>query len=478
MKDAQIIHPIYMELSQRFHLGLVPCGELESSIPQADPGMLLHVERWFQAADTQIEVHHIRALLTQIYLSGETLHALLARHLGKETKSKSDRDKIDFLLVQYLAECLPANMPAQKLRLEQVSEVLRPVLGETGAPKRLPGLEDCIQDLDKCFTLGDFVDHWILERGRALKAVAQEGPFDPAKLVAFTHFSFLLRLSSIRVLHDDIRALEEDLRELESRGVKEVDDISAGPSEKKPVGQLRKLCEKWKQYFPGKYSQNQWFTEIIRMRSSVKRALKEPISEPVSDAAQGGMTIRKRTGVGAQGAAPSTGHAPGQETQPGTQLPAEAERYMHEIAEQVRSPIGGRATSVTAIELAGLRLMLSTGEVDAFQEPCEGMNLVLQHAAAVRAILLTVLEKPDAISLRAAVNLAESEELVLQEQVTVARETGDTAAAVNLTASARFLRKALDKMDKALLSCSGELPRTAGAAAETTARGGGAQLKS
>ena len=477
MKDARIIYPIYMELSQRFHLGLVPCGELESSPLQAAPGTRLPVERWFQDADTRIEVHHLRELLGQVSLAADALQALLAWHLGKDPKDKPDRDKIDFFLVQYLAERLPVNVPAHKLSFEQAAEVLRPVLGERSVPKRLPGLEDCIRDLEKCFTLGDFIEYWILERGRALKAVAQEGPFDHAKLVAFTHFSFLLRLSSIRVLHDDIRGLEEDLKELENKGVQEV-DIAPDRSDKKSVGELRALCEKWKRYFPDKYSRNQWFTEIIGMRSSVQRALQGPVSEPEGAAASAGEAIRQWTEVAAQGAAPLARPAPPQQThprtQPGAQLQAEVERYMYEIAEQVQSPIGGRATSVTAIELAGLRLMLSTGEVDAFQEACEGMNFVLQHAAAVRAILLAALDKdsPDAATLRAAVDLAELEGSALQEQINVARETGDTAAAVNLAASARSLRKALEKMDQTLLARSGELPCTASAAAETTAREG------
>ncbi len=458
MKDAQIVYPIYMELSKRFHLGLLPCGELESLPIQADAGMLLHVQRWFRAADTQIEVHHIRELLTQIYLSGEVLHALLARHLGKESKDRSDRDKIDFLLVRYLAECLPSNIPAHNLSFEQVAEVLRPVLGGTITPKRVSGLEDCIQDLERCHTLGDFVDQWILERGHALKVAAHEKAFDPTTLVAFTHFSFLLRLGSIRVLREDIQTLEDDLKELENKGVTEmdVDSLSVDFSEKQSIGELRKCCEEWKRYFPEKYSQNQWFTDVIRLRSNVKQALGRlrngPGNKSTQEAARAATRIVKREQAAAPEDSLPSGHAPIQ----GMQLQAEVERYIHEIAEQVQSPIGGRASSVTAIELAGLRLMLSTGEVDAFQEPFEGVSLVLQHAVAARAILLTALDKPDTIGLRAAVDLAQSEISLLQEQITVAQETGDTDTAVNLTACFRSLRKALEKMDKVLLSCSGK----------------------
>lgn len=434
IRHAQIVYPIYKQLSTRFHLGLPLCEELESSpIQEQDEGALLQVERWFRHTDTQIEVHHLRELLSEITLAGEAMHALLAWHLGKEPKDKSDRDKIDFLLVQYLAECLPSNVPAQKLSFEQVAGLLRPVVGETIAPTHLPALEDCIRDLERCLTLGDFVECSILERGQALKAIAQKGPFDRTKLVAFTHFSFLLRLGSIRALQEDLRALEEDLKELEKRGVKEIVGISAAPSEKQSIGQVRKLCDKWKHYFAGKYTQNQWFTDVIRLRSAVKQALHRSTSEPEDRSMQAFVTKTSK-----------------QETQ----LQSEVERYKHEIANQVQSPLGGRATSVTAVDLAGVRLMLSTGEVDAFQEPCEGTNLILQHAAAVRAVLLAAWN--NAIDQRAALNLAQSEALVLQEQITVAKETGDMDAAVNLTACYRSLRKLLEKMDKALPSSRGE----------------------
>jgi hypothetical protein len=136
---------------------------------------------------------------------------------------------------------------------------------------------------------------------------------------------------------------------------------------------------------------------------------------------------------------------------------AEVERYMSEIAHQVQAPIGGRASSVTAIDLGGLRLMLSTGEVDAFQEPCEGVHLAVQRGVAVRAVLLATLN--NASDLRAVVDLADSEVRTLQEQITAAKEAGNTDAAVNLTGCYRSLRKVLEKMDKALISSSPEALR-------------------
>lgn len=273
IKNAKTVYLIYGELSKRFRLDIPSCRELESSAAQDDAGLLEKVEWWFRQADRKIEVRHLRELLSQMVVSGSALHSLLAWHLGKEPKDKSDRDKIDFLLVQYLAECLPADVPPPKLSFEKSAEVLRPVLGETVMPKRLPAVEDCIRNLKRCLTLADFLEYSIPERGQELKAVAQKGPFDAAKLVAFTQFSFLLRLTSIRVLQEDLRALERDLKELEKRGIGAVEGISAGVSERQSIGQVRKLCEQWKQYFPGKYAQDEWFSDVIRLRSSVKQAL-------------------------------------------------------------------------------------------------------------------------------------------------------------------------------------------------------------
>jgi hypothetical protein len=443
--QAKIIYPIYLEFSQRFHLELVPCGELESPALASGPQAQEPIARWFRAADDRIEVPHIREFLSQSQLGEGCLRGLLAHHLGKEPKDKRDRDKIDFLLVHYLAECLPVNAPAQKLSFAQAAEVLEPVLGENRTPKRLAGLEDCIQDLEQCRTLSDLVDRWILERGHAVKVAVHEKPFDVTTLVAFARFSFLMRLGAIRLLHEDLRTLEHDLQDLETRGVSEVEDIP-GVAKKASVGSLRNLCEKWKHYFPGKYSQNQWFTDVISVRHSVQQTLENKNGRTAGEPNQNQAPSKKT--VGAQ----STGSYPGAATGQGAQLEAEVERYMHQIAEQVQSPMGGRASSVAAIDLDGLRLMLSTGEVDAFQEPCEGISLVLQHAVAVRAVLLAALERSDTINLQGAVEVAQAKIAALELLIPEVKQAGDLNAVVNLRACDRSLRKVLEKMDKSLLS--------------------------
>src|SRR5260370_17749466 len=74
----------------------------------------------------------------------------------------------------------------------------------------------------------------------------------------------------MRLVHEDILGLDEDLRALENAGVKKVDCSSAELSKHESFASIRRMSEKWKQSFPGKYSQNYWFTDVIRVRSCVK----------------------------------------------------------------------------------------------------------------------------------------------------------------------------------------------------------------
>jgi len=437
-KRACSIYPVYTELSKRFDLGILPCGDLEAGEAQNSAESLVRAEQWFREADKRIEVHHLRKLLTQITLDENVLHAMLARHLGKEPKTESDRDKIDFLLVQYLAQCLPANVPAHELSLEQAARVLKPILGAASEPTEMPALEQCIESLNQCHSLGDLLDHMILERGRALKIAGREKPFDPSSWVAFTRFSFLVRLGTIRLVHEDIDALQQDLKTLESAGVKTIDCRSADLSEKESFESIRKMSEKWKQSFPGKYSQNYWFTDVVRIRAAVRHEL-ERLETKKTGAERGpGQATASAPAVEADEPAAKAGQA---------QLGAEVAGYIQAISEQVKSVKGARAAN--AIKVGGLRLMLSSEEVNAFRETSGDVSTVLQRAVAVRALLLAACDKSDAINLKEAKDLAQSEAAGLQEQIAAAKEKGDTDVMVILTACARSLQKAVEKASKA-----------------------------
>jgi hypothetical protein len=422
-KRACSIYPVYKELSKRFKLGLRPCADMESEDEHdahSGADALVRAEKWFRAADQNIEVHHIRELLSETTLDEDVLQAILARHLGKEPKNASDRDKIDFLLVQYLAQCLPAGMSAHELSLEQAAEVLKPLLGKASQPTPIAGLEACISDLRQCASLGDFMDHMILERGRALKVAGREKPFDATALVAFTRFSFLVRLGSIRLVHEDLHSLAEDLKSLEKAGVKSVDCSGADRTTHESLGAIRKLAEKWKHFFPGKYSRNYWFNEVISVQACVKQALEQAAARKAGE--------EKKAANGAS-------------------HPRPVHDQITSHIQQIAAALGStkELKAATAIKLHGVRIMLSAEEVNAFRQAEGELHLTIQRAVAVRALLLCATEKPGEIEIDAARDLAQGEEDALQQDVAVAKEKNETETMVILTACARALQKALNK---------------------------------
>ena len=251
--------------------------------------------------------------------------------------------------------------------------------------------------------------------------------------MAFTRFSFLVRLGSIRLLHEDLDGLEEDLKKLEKAGIKRVDCSSAGLSENESFAGLRKMCAKWTQFFPGKYTRNHWFSDVASVRSSVKQQL-EKLARSPGMGSKSGPALEKHARVG------------------GPLLQSEVERYAQEITAQVKSMKDTRAANT--IKLSDARAMLSFEEVRAFQRPSGEMDRLLQRVAAVRTVLLAAVDKHNSVDPEDAKELAQSEAAMVQEQIAASKEKGDTEVTIQLTACARSLQKALDKATKAAAGSS------------------------
>jgi len=99
--------------------------------------------------DSRVLVHQLRHLLQQTTLNASEsgLRALIQRHLRKPSKTNIDRDKIDFLLVQYFALCAPAKVYHKQIELEDTAIVMKPVLArQTRATRvvRAIGENDCL----------------------------------------------------------------------------------------------------------------------------------------------------------------------------------------------------------------------------------------------------------------------------------------------------------------------------------------------
>ena len=187
----------------------------------------------------------------------------------------SDRDKIDFLLVQYFSHCAPSRLEDTDVDMAYVAQMLDPVLGSVDLtlPSWLHPLDDFIQAADACRSLNELLTSGTLEKGRKLKVSVGEDYFEPIAMVAFTRFSFLMRRVFFRLMHQDLNTILEGLRELEAQGVATLDCRSAQFSADEPVVRLRMICQSWKVMFHAEYSAGSPLRMLVDLRNVVDAAL-------------------------------------------------------------------------------------------------------------------------------------------------------------------------------------------------------------
>ena len=268
------LQPIYSALVREFVVDL-PAGQaLEPDQPSQETAN--ETLAWFQQLDAQIQVHQLRQFLQTTALANESvLRDLLTYHLHKQSKTPSDRDKIDFLLVQYFSLCAPSRLDDADVDLEYVAQVLEPVLGpvEAGLPAWLTSLDSLIASATRSRRLSELLHSGILEQGRKLKTQAGDRYFEPSAMAAFARFSFLMRRVFFRLMHDDLNAIQDGLRELERRGINAIDCRRAQFSAEEPIARLRMICQSWKVMFHAEYSSGQPLRMLIDLRASVDDAL-------------------------------------------------------------------------------------------------------------------------------------------------------------------------------------------------------------
>lgn len=283
--EAQLVYPLYFYLATHFHLALPPVHDagLPSACPNTD--LFEQVIGWLDEMDTQIRTNQLRQLLHSLKdVRPESLRALILRLLRHKEKSATDRDNIDLLLATYFALCAPEDLYACEITLADVAQVLQGVLADAD-PTELEWCGPLNQVLDamkECRGLHEVFVGKLLEKGRELKDAAGFMFYDPAALVAFTRFNFLVRRSFFRLLHADLRAIREGLTELERRGISTVDCRMAGLSQQEAISHLREISLAWRQPISSDYaaeSANRTFEQLLAIRSAVERALGVPARE-------------------------------------------------------------------------------------------------------------------------------------------------------------------------------------------------------
>ena len=299
----RLLRLFYVRLAREFALTAPPCEELDSAIDAPSKEEMTAGRQWFHQMDGLIQVHQLRQFLqTTTGVNEETLIVMAQHYIGKPVHNESDRDKVDFLLVQLLTQTSPAKIEESNVTLGFVANGLEPALSKVSStsPEWLKPLEELISKAQAAQSLNDLFSSGVLETGRKIKTDAGERYFQPAPLVAFTRFNFLLRRAFFQLMHGDINTILDGLRELESRGIVTIDGTAAQFSAEESIGQVRMICQSWKVMFQAEYSSGQPMRVLADLRSIVEAALgssapAKPTAKPALKAKAAAASATTRT---------------------------------------------------------------------------------------------------------------------------------------------------------------------------------------
>ena len=468
-KEAREVFPIYVALAKQSEID-IPFSQSKRNLPEKpDIELFDQVHEWLDAMDQEVMAHQLRHLLqmTTLNASETGLRALIRRHLRKPKKSNPDRDKIDFLLVQYFALCAPAKIYHKQIELGDVAQVMQPVLGDVD-PAPLDWcapLEKMIASLRGFRSLREILKTSFIVEGRKVKESAGGMFYDPAALLAFIRFNFLLRRTLIELMHADLIAIRAAVDQLQTAGVRTIDCHHAGLVGAEPLSKIRKIADEWKQPFQQEYTErtvNQTFESLLGLRADMEQALTKAASFTQSGSKKAPVEALKQSSAAKKttpaprdsspkGKSKDASRALGTaEVEPGAAL--DFETCMEQIWEQLIATPPSRGRSMTTVKVGGARILMSSWEVTAFVSEdgpsAEDVRRAVVARVLVAAAMESAKETGNATSLDRAMNMARVEVTRLQERVDVAKQAKDTEAAVNLGISTKRLLSTLDEANK------------------------------
>ena len=215
--ETRLVYPLYAAAATQFDLSPLPYPADELPPIELTNEVFDRDIKWLDEIDEKLRAFQIRQLHPEILNASEPrLNAFIQRQLRKPDKAQADQDKIDLLLVQYFALCASADLYRGEITLRDVAQVLQPVLMEADFTplEWCEPLEELLVKLERCRSLRDLMEDGLLEKGRILKNSAGSMFYDPAALVAFCRFNFLLRRAFIRLLHADLSAVSQAIEKL------------------------------------------------------------------------------------------------------------------------------------------------------------------------------------------------------------------------------------------------------------------------
>lgn len=505
--EARCVFLLYAALAKRFDLAPPPYAEPELPASSPPTHVFARVNRWLDAMDARLQALHFRQFLQGSRVTSEEgLRALIRRYLRKPLKTAFDRDKVDFLIVQYFALCAPEQIFNDRMEFGDVAKVLEPILGvvPSAAPSWTEPLTRIVESLKQCQSLKELLESTFIDQSRQLKEAAGERFYDPASLVAFARLNFLLRRSFIRLMHVELRSIRETLAQLEGRAVKNLDARTAGLTAEEPIARLLQVCQEWKQPFRGDYTEStirQNFAQLLALRAAADVALARLVSgaapkatpivvpptrsaapappsvpgqqpgparpvEPAARAESGPARPRRSESEPTPATAAPAPQPPKSVAIPASKTPAkkpslpplppslDLENLGEKIWEQLIADPPARGRSMATVTLNNVRILLSAWEFSAFVSSGGPVSNDLQRAVAARASVAVAMESyrqgGDGQTLQATVAVARAELGHLQMRMDEAKAAKDADAAVNLGISAKRLLAFVEEAENLL----------------------------
>jgi hypothetical protein len=454
--EVRSVFPIYLALARQLTVE-IPFPPDKRHLPEKpDLETFSKIQTWLDAMDQQVLVYQLRHLLqmTTLNASEAGLCALIQRHLRKPSKTNTDRDKVDFLLVQYFALCTPPKIYHKQIELEDAASVMKPVLGDVStAPLAwCEPLEKMIVALRGFRSLRDMLKTNFIEQGRKVKETAGKMFYEPSSLLAFVRFNFLLRRTLIELMHADLIAIRAGLSQLDSAGVRIVDCLNFGLTTAEPLAKVRQLADEWKQPFQKEYTErtvSETFEKLMTLRSDVERALERIAPKTTETMAPQTADAPHRDTAPAAPSARSLPESPKKSEAPAV---LDFESCLEQIWEQLIAVPPAPGRSMTTVRIGSARILMSSWEVTAFVNEDSPSAEDLRRAVVARALVTAATEAAketgNATGLDRALSIARIEVSRLQERVDVAKQAKDTEAAVNLGISTKRLLSALDEAEK------------------------------
>jgi hypothetical protein len=453
--EARSVFPIYLAIAKQVGAP-IPAGADKKPLPEIPSAELFgQVRTWLDKIDQIVQPHQLRQLLqtTMLNASEGGLRAMILRYLRKTAKETLDRDKIDFLLVQYFVLCAPPQVYHGPLGLETVAQAMRPVLG---AVKPAPlewcsPLETMIASMQSCRSLRDMLKTSFILEGRRVKEKAGAMFYEPTALLSFIRFNFLVRRTLIELMHADLQAIRAALGTLSEARVKTLDCKPAGLSSAEPIQKILQITKEWKQPFQGEYNErtvSSAFDKLLALRTIAEQAVHSLRSGPPKTA----PAVPTPAAAQKQQAplAPPAPAANPKSAAPSAQI--DIEGSMEKLWEQLIASPPERGRSMTSVELGSARMLLSSWEVVAFISADSPTGEDLRRAVAARAIVAAAVDAAKKSGkkngLPPVLAGARAEVTRLQGRVEVAKQSKDTEAAVNLGISIKRLASSIDEAEK------------------------------